>query len=698
MDLIITGQPSDDPADLEIVAPEEMSPLDKMRDPAYREKFMKEHPNLFKDTNGLGTAGNAAATFLKGVPFAGEYMDELLGKIAPYVGPNSEETATQAIRGGQDKMERENPKTALGLKVAGGVAGSLPVAAMAPWYAPSTMAGKIAYGAAGGAGVGGLEGAVSGYGSGTDDESRMNQAKVRGLLGTALGGAIGAGAPLVSEGIKHGSRWIMDQFNVARQAKQAGLSTPSHEILARAMDADGSLQGRGAQNIAAAGPDAMPVDAGPNAVALLDATIQRSGKAGNVARDAIEQRATNANKTVTQALDGTLGPYQGLMSSEAALRQGTSSARSNAYGAAYNAPIDYADPSGQAIESLLSRVPGEAISSANKLMQVGGDKSKQIMAQIAPDGSVTYKVMPDVRQLDYITRALNQAAKSGDGMGALGGQTDIGRQYQNLSREIRQAMRAAVPEYGVALDTAAEPIAAREALRLGEGLLSRSTTRDEVATSLKGMSQAELQNARTGVRSYIDEKLANVTRALTDNNMDAREAITAVKELSSRANREKITALVGQREADQMFTAIDRAAKALDLRAGVAQNSKTFARTEIDRTVKDYTDDGLMRSIQSGEPVSAVKRLVQKMLGGTSAAKQAKQDKVYEEIATFLTGSRGADAQKAYQLLQGIATKSPQNAKIAAMMARALTAGGASAAYQTGTQLLADMARRQGQQ
>lgn len=696
MTLVITAPPPEEPGQLTIVEPEEMSPLDKMRDPVFREKFMQEHPNLFKDVNGLGTAGDAAATFLKGVPFVGEYADEALGAVAPYVGPNSAETATQAIRSGQDRMERENPKTALGLKLSGGVAGSIPAIGMAPWGAPATMGGKMLYGAGAGGMLGGLEGGVSGYGSGTDDQSRMDNAKSRAIVGALLGTAIGGAAPPLMEGVTRGGRWLMDQFNVAQQAKQAGLSTPSHEILTRAMEADGSLTGAGAQNIRAAGPDAMPVDAGPNAVALLDATIQRSGKAGNVARDAIEQRAANANQTVTGALDRTLGPYQGIGTAEDALRTGSSSARRAAYDAAYSAPINYADPSGQAIESLLARVPGDAIASANKLMQLGGDKSKQIMAQIAPDGSVTYKVMPDVRQLDYITRALNQAAKSGEGMGALGGQTDIGRQYQNLARELRDAMKSAVPEYGRALDTAAQPIAAREALRTGEDLLSRSVTRDDVVNNLKGMSQAELKNARSGVRSYIDEKLANVTRALTDTNMDAREAVAAVKELSSRANREKITALVGRQEADRMFTAIDRAAKALDLRAGVAQNSKTFARQEIDRTVKDYTDSGVVQAIRSGEPINATKRIVQSLLGGTSQVKQAKQDKVYEEIARFLTSHRGADAERAYQLLQGIAQNSPKNAKLASLIAKALTAGGAPVAYQTGTQLLTGRAERQG--
>ncbi|MCZ4093046.1 hypothetical protein [Sinorhizobium psoraleae] len=51
------------------------------------------------------------------------------------------------------------------------------------------------------------------------------------------------------------------------------------------------------------------------------------------------------------------------------------------------------------------------------------------------------------------------------------------------------------------------------------------------------MSAAERRGVAQGIRSQIDEKIANVTRAVQDGNMDAREAIKGLKDLSSRAAR-----------------------------------------------------------------------------------------------------------------------------------------------------------------
>jgi hypothetical protein len=655
----------------------------------------RAYGRLSDTPGGMGTAGNAAATFLQGVPFLGEYADEGLGKLASYFGPNSAETATQAIRSGQERFQRENPKTSLGLKIGGGIAGSLPAVAALPAIGPASIGGRVALGTGAGIVGGGAEGVVSGYGSGTDAQSRADNAKERGIIGAGLGGIVGGAAPFVKEGIGSGARWVMDQFNVAQQARNAGLSRPSYEILTRAMEADGSLTGQGAQRLAMAGPNSMLADAGPSARSILDTAIQKSGPAGAAATRAVEDRAGQSAQTLNRALDQSLGRPQGVRTAETAIRQGSAPARQQAYNAAYNTPINYADPQGRSLQQMLRRVPGDIIGKANRLMQIEGQRSRQIQATINPDGSVVYRRLPDVRQIDYITRAINLAAESGDGAGALGGQTALGRAYQGLSRDIRQTVRGLVPEYGVALDTAAEPIAARQALLFGERLFSRGTSRDEVADTLRGMSQAERQNAMQGLRSYIDDKLSNVTRAVSDGNMDAREAIAAVKEMSSRANRQKIEALIGPQSARQLFGQIERATMALELRSGVTQNSKTFARQEMDRTIKDQQEGGVFNAIRAGEPINASKRIVQTLLGGTPAHKQAAEDRVYQELTTALTGPRGQGAQQMLQTLQNIAVQNPRNAAMAREIGSLLgNLGFAVPAYQAGNQTLLGMGQR----
>lgn len=626
-----------------------------------------------------------AAKLLQGVPFLGENFDEAAGSLSP--NPN----ATQIVRESNDYVDSAYPKTATALKVAGGLTGAATAAAALPAAltsaGPASLAGRVALGAGGGAGLGAAEGYVSGYGAGTDDASRAEQANQRALLGGLLGGALGGAAPAVSDLVRAGGRRVLDAWNVAKDAKRAGLSRPAYEALTDIMSADGSLAAPGARRLSRAGPDAMIADTGPNSAAMVDMVIQRGGPGSVIARQNIEQRVIRANQNVSRALDSTLGRPQGVTATETAIRQGSAPARHAAYETAYSSPIDYATPQAQGLEMALGRVPASVINRANRLMQIEGVESRQILARVSPGGRVSYERLPDVRQLDYITRALNDVAKTADGAGALGGQTAVGRAYQNLATDIRSTLRQLVPAYGKALDTAAEPIAARNALRLGQGLLQPSMARDEVASTLKGMSRAELAQVKQGIRSSLDDLLANVQRAMSDDSTSAREVVKAVKLLSSRANREKVALVTGQQEAARLFTALDRAAAALDLKARVADNSKTFVRTNLNDKFNAMTDSGVLNAVKSGEGVNAAKRLWQYAFGATPQNRALMKDKVAEEIARFLTVPRGPDAQGMIGHLARIAERAPVNARQAAAIGQASGFGFAVPLYTLGSQL-----------
>lgn len=650
----------------------------------------RAYGKLSDATDKMGTTGSAAATFLQGVPFAGEWMDEMLAKIGSVTGPNDEQTNLRAIRESRDNFQKANPKTATGLQVGGGLTGAMVGAAALPWWAPESLAMKMLYGTTVGGVGGAAEGAVSGYGAGEDAESRAKEAQSRAIIGTALGAATGGILPVVGAGLTSGIRRLLDSRNVSRTAQQAGLSTPAYELLSRALEADGTIMapGRqgpaaGAYRIAQAGPDAMVADAGPAATGLLDSVIQSGGEAARIGRDAVEGRAGRSLQTVNQALDTGLGTPQGIQTMEEGIRRGTQTARRTAYDAAYSQPINYAGQQGQQLEGWFRQIPGDILQRANRLMQVRREPpSAQMLLRQQPDGSFVAERLPDVRQWDYITRAMNDIAHNNDGAGALGGQTDIGAGFQDFSRDIRQTLRGLVGEYGNALDTAADAIDARNALRFGESLLSPGTTRDEVARTLAGYSAAERRHAALGVRSKIDEVLSNVKRAATDQNMDARQAMQALRDLSSSGAREKVTALIGQPQADALFQQLDQAGRSLELRANVATNSKTAARQEFKQTLSDYTDEGIYNKLTSGEGINAFKVAVQELFNTTTKGKQQARDRVGGEIARFLTEQ---NPQGLLQLLQRIAQQNPQNVSAARDIARLPAQGIAASAYLLGT-------------
>lgn len=472
------------------------------------------------------------------------------------------------------------------------------------------------------------------YGFGNTDGS-LTDRLVAGGRDAAIGGLIGAGATIAGRTV-----------NAARGASQpqSGLSTAADDMLTRAQVADGTYGGQGARNVANAGPDAMLADAGPASVALLDTAVQSSGRAATSARAAIEERVARQNLGTRQTLDRTLGAPQGQATAEQLLRDSSRPTTSAAYQAARAQPIDYSGPHGRNIETLLQRVPQEAIARANRLMRIRGERSAQIMAEIGDDGSVTFRTMPDVTQLDYITRALNEEARNGVGAGAMGGQTDIGSSLQGLSRDIRNQLRAAVPEYGHALDTAASPIAQREALQFGRDMVATPMPRDVAAMQVSDMGPGEIAAARQGVRSHIDEVVANVRRTASDPAHDPAELRKALGDLSSDAVRTKIALLLDPADAQALFRQLDEATASLSLRAGVSRNSATMVRTSTDRALRQIVEGGALEKFLEGKPINALQEGMAQVSGRTPADKLARMDDVYAEIAHALVTPRGQAA------------------------------------------------------
>lgn len=550
----------------------------------------------------------------------------------------------------QSALKESNPISSVVGNIAGGAmaGGALSGAGVLPQLPQgASMLSRVGMGAAEGFGLGSLYGLGSG-----EDGSRAESALINGAIGGVAGGAF----PLISRGLISGIRNYRDMGARNEVARQAGVSPEVARQLAQTLDADGTLGARGQANMAMAGNEAMLADAGPNARAILDTSIQRGGPGAILARGRIDERVARDSAALTGALDNSLGTPEGVTATRSGIRAGSAAARGSAYDSAYATPIDYASDVGQSLERMVrDRVPGSVVAQANRLMQLEGNQSQQILAKIADDGSVVFEQMPDVRQLDYITRALNQAAESGEGAGALGGQTTLGRAYQGLSKDIRSSLKTAVPEYGNALAVAADPIRRSQAVDLGAKLLSPGLRRDQLSEAVDGYSAAERDALAQGVRSYIDDTVANVTRTVQDGNTDAREAYKAIRDLSSRANREKLIEALGKERAEPLFSEVDRVAQSFNLRGSVADNSKTFARQATNQMVEGMTAPGAVGTLARGKPLNAAQRIAQALTGQTDEAVRGRQDAIYSEISDFLTrpASQAIPAFQAMQNYQG---------------------------------------------
>ena len=628
------------------------------------------------------------AGILEGVPIAGPAAKGGLDRVAAFIRAVQNGTSyTDELKNVQDfskATEDAHPWAATGGRIGGSVAAGLAAApVVGPALAALPRVGAVAGATAGGAAIGSVDGAIR-----AEPGNRAEGAVIGGALGGA-GGAVGASvADLAGAGI----RGAVNAVTRAGALRGVGLSTPAANVLTRTLEADGSFGGQGARNLAAAGPEAMLADAGGNAAGVLDTAMQRGGPGANFARQAIEDRAARAGQTVNAALDQGLGPAQGVQTTTTNLRTGTAAARRNAYDTAYDTPIDYSAQTGRDVEEAVQRVPPDVINTANRLMSIEGHQSRQIRINMNDDGTYTYERQPDVRQIDYITRALNQHASSGEGQGALGGQTDIGRAYGNLARDIRQPLRANVPEYGTALDTAAHPIEARNALNFGATLLRPNVARDVVAETMKGMSQAEQTHVRLGLRAQIDETVANVKRTITDPNVDARQAMQSIKDLSSDAARDKLRLVLGQQQADALLGQVDQAAQAFQLRAATTRNSATFARQATNQAVRDATEPGVFGQALRGKPIKVGQAVAQAATGTRPADDLARQDGIYNEISRALTERRGADAMNLLARLAQ-ANRQTQRADTLARLYAPYAGGAVGGASYQGTKRLLEQPR-----
>lgn len=625
------------------------------------------------------------AKFVQGMPFVGQYADEAVGLAFG-------DAAKGAMRATQGAMDRERPAEALALQIGGGVVGSAPLAPFAAstiGSLPLSIGAKSLVAAGAGAVAGGTEGLVSGYGRGTEG-NRLATALGDGAMGAGFGAVIGGLGPMASEGIKKLATWVKgrDQSIIA---KTLGISPGAARIIRDSLEADDFTTA--AKALKASGVDSMLADAGPASAQMLDTAMSTGGSALRVGREAVESRAAASGTKFKRLLDGILGAPEGIKSAARGISERTSSLRRAAYDRAYSIPINYADDTGRAIEGVLDRIPPKTlmagINEANDAMRAAGVSNMQIMAEIADDGRVVFREMPNVQQLDEVKKALGGIAATE--VDKFGRPTAAGIRAGKLAEDLRNAVGDAVPQYRTAVKLGGDKIQEDNLLRIGKDLLTRRVTREDVATAFAGASREAKAAARAGLRSHIDETMANArlvisNPALTGDGAEIREAISALKEMGSRANLEKMEIMLGKGPANALFGGMEETLAHLELRAAVARNSATASRQAGMAAAKEAVAPGAVGEAMRGRPVNATQRGVQWFFGTTPQDDAMRMRALWSEVATALTQKRGPEAEAALEIVQKAIAGQPIKEAEAAQLSRLLASSGLLPAYQYAVQ------------
>jgi hypothetical protein len=634
-----------------------------------------------------------AVEFVRGVPFAGSRLDELAGSVA---GPE----AASGVQALSDAMLAQRPGETMALNLAGGAVATAPIAMLKPVQA---LGGAIigqgpritqaVRAALAGTGLGAAEGGIYGSGEGTTPQEQLSNAATGAAFGGAVGGITGLAGPYVEAGIKN----VISTFrasDIGTIAATFGISANAARVIKNTFEMGGDMQAA-IQRLMKAGDDGMVADAGQAGQALLDA-VAASGPSGSAAaRGPIDQRMAETAQRLDTGLTRLLGqPAEGPVTAVNEIMANTATQRSDLYGKAYQTPIDYSAPSGQNIEAIIQQrvepdVMMAAIREANAEMADRGMVNQQIMAQIGPDGLIRFVEMPNVRQIDELKKALNQLSRNARNTeGLVPKETSQSLRYARQANDIRDALVEATggPQgtYAQALKVGGDTIQERNAFELGERLLSPNTRVEDVMLEIgRTPSKAQLEAARRGLRTRIDQVVGDVKRIPSDPNLDARQALATLREMGSDNAREKIKRIMGG-QADEIFRLLDEAGVAAETRAAMAVNSRTAVRQATQEDIAQMTAPGMAGQALRGEPVNTTKKLIQAVTGYTDEFTVQQRQRVYQDLAKALTQRRGPDAVAALRVLdaamQGQKLTDAQTDMLARMVTTALASSTAPTA------------------
>lgn len=622
---VSTGYSTSDPDRIAEIAAQGYTPGEASRQGIY-EQTLQERP--------VATRVVSAA---RAIPVVGEGIDELTAYLASLEG--GEEARANVLSGMrmmQDVMDQRRPVESALTQAGVGIGASLPVAAAA---APTRLAGftpgqAIIRGATGGAAFGAGEGAVSGFLAGRETaEDRVRSAAERGVFGGVLGGVLGGAVPAISGAAARLSS-VPATSRFRSMAEQQGISPEALTVLSREVGAEGGAR-VATPNIPASLAETSPAFRGALDVALV------TGQEGAAeARDVLGRQAGEAAERVRGALDDVLGEPTGRLARISQIMEESAPERQRLYAEAYSRDVPYTDD----LRGLVNRVPDDVISRANELMRLEGVPSQQMRLVTDAMGNLDIERLPNMQQLDYITRALQDRSVSESAA------PQAQRAYRGLTRQLRDELDQLVPEYAAARSRAAEVIGDREAVQAGYQIFRRQMPVEEIEDILSDFkTQGQRENVRAGLRQYIQEQMDRVLEPLpqviTDADVTSRQAASeALRQIvRSEQQRQKLRLVLGEDTANALIDRLTAQIPAIDA-ATLGFNSATAGRGARMQDIQDAFGETPFSAMSQGEFARGVGLIPGQLLGyGAETAREIGQ-RALGEVAPMMATQRAPES------------------------------------------------------
>lgn len=645
----------------------------------------------YEDIVSMNPVTTRAQVATRGIPFVGEYVDELAGAV---VSPQRQ----AEIRLGRKSMEETRPiETGLieigtGIATGGGLAGAATKGA-------KTGGGLILKRGLQGMAAGSAEGGISGYGRGETPEERVRQAKFGFGFGGATGGAGGAvGGFLEGSLARRFAAVDVDdlakELNISREAaiklKDFSLGASSPEEIR--------------ENMIRFGADARIIDASPAAADLLDFSRVKMGDAATTARAGVQEMSEERGGRFLERLNTIFRPFDENLDAEDVVRsinQRTAPARNKAYNDVYTSVIDYDADSGKKIIRVLGTIPAniraEAIERAN-ISMAAADNLDFIPIPFrtikGSNGEDVVEFMPNMTpmHLDYIKRALGDMAFDTARRG-----TQLGNDFASLSRKLKKAMYEALPRtgeragYRQAVQLGLENIQEKEAVELATKFLRKNTSVGTVRRFFESAeSEAQRQVMKDSLRSMIGAEMrlamSRVKGTLSDPNASEdsiRSAMKVVREYGTPENIKKLRLVIGPEDTKAFQDEIAKISQQVGIEGSMAINSRTAMRQAALDQLEQESGRGVRRAIEEVAPVRAVQEFGKRYLGDIGLSEPMQVTQTLNEVANALVNVKGDAARSAVESIQKLQRNQPITDEAAKELSRYITITVPLGVYQT---------------
>jgi hypothetical protein len=593
------------------------------------------------------------------------------------LGSKSYEDNLAKIRDEYARYSAENPYAAGTLEFAGGMLpavgmmltpGGQPAAALQTGRASAGILSRLAQSPmARSIFAGGTTGAVAGAGTATEGE-RGSGAGTGALMGTTLGAAIPVGMRTAGSGYN----WLKERLMPTPQGIQDRASAKMLEALKQAKLTPQQMEAVMKKDASMRVPSTI-ANVDPAVVDLAEAVAQRVGSGRQVVAKTLNAQKEGIKERTYGQVKAGLKPGD-YYADEERLKQELRDFAGKAYDDAYNVG-SVNDPKIMTIleqpevKSVYELARQIASGEANLAKVRGQDPSKFKLEPLYiadAEGNIKISSIPDVRTLDYMKRAMDAMVKSGFSSTDATVKTQANT-LKGMRNELRDRLKAVVPEYETALTKYAGDAEVIEAMQAGMKNF-RGMDHEEVAKLVKGMSSSEREAFRTGVARDIYGQIMGPASARN----------SAQNIIGSPEMQQKLMPLFDNPAHFNLFkAALERESQLFNQANSILANSSTARRAQMN---KEFEGDNSM-----GEAIgNAITGGFWSSLTGL-AAKAAKSTTMTQDTADKLAGmlmsNNPAEVAATVKVLEDYAKKAAPREARATKAEIGTTMGTASAIF-----------------